>query len=283
MPVPKNYLILIWLCIFFLVFPLGCAQTAKQIPKYELGSVGVVHGNFTPKVILDKPARGWLAGAGRGSANWAGKAFAAPFSGGGGRCSGDGCGIAALIILALAVTAATVGGIAGGVAGAVKAEPAKKVDEAESIINEAIAKLKIQETFRDHFVKEAQEKTRGRFTVLEGYGPASIDQKATYGHLANRGIDTIVQISVIRFGLTGKWEINPLLSLEMDVQVKVIQVRDEKELFSEIFHYTGGQQLFSEWCVDNARPLNDEFDLCYRSFSDKIITALFFGSDLESS
>ncbi len=283
MPVPKNYLILIWLCIFFLVFPLGCAQTAKQIPKCELGSVGVVHGNFTPQVILDKPARGWLAGAGRGFVDWSGKAFVAPFSGGGGRCSGDGCGIAALIILALAVTAATVGGIAGGVVGAVKAEPAKKVDEAESIINEAIAKLKIQETFRDHFVKEAQKKTRGHFTVLEGYGPTSIDQKATYGHLANRGIDTIFQISVTRFGLTGKWELNPPLKLEMDVQVKVIQVRDEKELFSKIFHYTGGQQLFSEWCVDNARPLRDEFDQCYSILSDEIITALFFGSDLESS
>jgi hypothetical protein len=50
--------------------------------------------------------------------------------------------------------------VAGAVVGAVKAEPTNKVDEAENIINSAIFKLRIQETLRDHVVKEAQEETR---------------------------------------------------------------------------------------------------------------------------
>ena len=123
--------------------------------------------------------------------------------------------------------------------------------------------------------KEAQQKAKGRCTALEGYGPTSLDQKVTYGHLEAKGIDAVLQISVVWFGLVGKWELNPPLNLEMDVQVKVIQVKEEKELFSEIFHYSGGQRLFSEWCVENARPLHDEFDRCYSDLADKIVTALF--------
>lgn len=275
MSLAKRCPIVIWFCILFLVFPLGCAQTPQKILQYDLGSVGVVHGNFTPEVMLDKPARGWLPGAGRVSAKWSGKILSLPFTSGGFHCSGEGCGLAVIVLLGLTVTAATVGGMAGGVVGAVKAEPAKKVDEAENIINDAIAKLKIQETLRDHVIKEAQKKAKGRFTVLEGYGPTSLDQKVTYGHWEAKGIDTVLQISVVWFGLVGKWELNPPLNLEMDVQVKVIQVKDDKELFSEIFHYSGGQRLFSEWCVDNARPLHDEFDRCYSDLADKIVAALF--------
>jgi hypothetical protein len=275
MPVPKNYLILIWLCIFFLVFPLGCVRVAKKPPIDDVGSIAVVCGNFTPEVILDKPARGWLAGAGRGFAEWSGKILSAPSGSGGGSCSGEGCGLGALVLLALIVTTATIGGMAGGVVGAVKAEPAKKVDEAENIINAAITKLKIQETLRDHVLKEAQKETYKRFTLVEGHGPASIDQRVVYGHLADKGFDTILQISVMRFGLIGKWEVNPPLQLKMFVQVKVIQARDGKELYSDIFQYSGKSRKFFEWCVDNAQALQGEFELCYNTLAKKIISTLF--------
>ncbi|MEN6318412.1 MAG: hypothetical protein ABFD82_06610 [Syntrophaceae bacterium] len=278
MSLPKRYPIIIWLCILFLVLPLGCAQTTiKYLPKDDFGSVGIVCGNFIPEVMLDKPARGWLYGAGRGSANlagkWASKILSIPdFF----QCPQDiACAFVLISILAITVSAATIGGLAGAVDGAVKAEPSKKVDEAENIINETVAKLKIQETLRDRVGKEARKKARGRVTVFEGYGPTSIDQIATYGHLANKGIDTILQISVMRFGLIGKWEVNPHLNLEMIVQAKVIRVKDGEELHSEIFRYTGGSKLFSEWCVDNARPLHDEFDQCYNVLAENIITTLF--------
>jgi hypothetical protein len=277
MPVPKNYLILIWLCIFFLVFPLGCVRVAPKPPIDDVGSIAVVCGNFTPEVILDKPARGWIAGAGRGFAEWSGKILSAGFrsGGGGGSCSGEGCGLAALVFLALIVTTATIGGMAGGVVGAVKAEPAKKVDEAENIINAAIAKLKIQETLRDHVLKEAQQETHKHFTIVEGYGPASVDQTLAYGHLADKGFDMILQISVMRFGLTGEWVVNPPLQLKMVVQVKVIQARDDKELYSDIFQYSGESRKFSEWCADNAQALQGEFERCYSTLAKNIISKLF--------
>jgi uncharacterized membrane protein len=272
MTLPKRHRIIIWLCILYLVFPLGCVPAAKRIPPKELGSIAVVHTNFTPEIMLDKPAKGWLAGAGRGSVNWMGKVFSWPFTQAGPPiCTGQGCGLALLMVLALTTSVATIGGMAGGVVGAVKAEPAKKVDEAENIIKEAIAKLKIQETFRNHVAREAQQDKRGRFTILEGYGPTSLDQKATYRNLADRGIETILQISIVRIGLIGKWEVNPQLQLEMAVQVKIIRARDDKELYSDIFLYTGKSRKFSEWCADNAQALNDELEQCYSVLAEDII------------
>jgi hypothetical protein len=275
MRVPKNHPMLIWLCILLLVFPFGCMPIIKAPPPKDIISIAIVGGNFTPEVIIDKPAKGWFAGAGRGFVGWSTKILSAPLSGGMGSCSGQGCGLGAVILLAVIVTAATVGGVAGSVVGAVKAEPAKRVDEHEKIISNSIAKLKTQETMLDHVLKVAQQKTQKNFAIVEGFGPNSNDQKVVYGHFEDKGFDAILQISVTSFGLVGKWEVNPELQLKMFVQVKVIQAKDDTELYSDIFQYTGKSRKFSEWCANNAQELNDEFERCYGTLAEKIISKLF--------
>jgi hypothetical protein len=276
MPVPKAHPVILWLCALLLLFPLGCAHVDKPAPAPDLDSVAVVCGAFTPEFQLDKPAKGWLAGAGRGFASWSGKAMAAPFqAGGGGSCSGQGCGLAYAVLLAVAVSAATVGGIAGSVVGAVKAQPAQKVEEAEAVIARAVAGLKAHETLRDHVLKKAQGQTPKRLTAVEGIGPASLDDRVAYGPLAQRGFDTVLQLSVVRLGLVGQWEVNPPLRLTMSVQAKMIRTADNRELFAETFPYLGASRPFSEWSADDARLLEEEFEACYDAVAARIVSRLF--------
>jgi hypothetical protein len=47
--------------------------------------------------------------------------------------------------------------------------------------------------------------------------------------------------------------------------------RDDKELYSDFFQYTGKSRKFSEWCADNAQALNDELELCYSVLAEDII------------
>ena len=61
----------------------------------------------------------------------------------------------------------------------------------------------------------------------------------------------------------------------MFAQVKVIQARDDKELYSDTFQYTGERRRFSEWCAENAQALQDEFERCYRVLAEDIISRLF--------
>jgi hypothetical protein len=209
---PRRFPALVWLCILVSILPMGCAHVPESLPPGEMGSIALVHAHFAPEMTLDQPARGWLAGAGRGSADWAGKIMTAPLSGGGwGGCSGPGCGLALAVILAVTTAAATVGGVAGAVVGAVKAEPARQVAEAESLIRTAIAELRVQESLRDHVTREALKENRGSWTFLEGEGPVLQGQKVSYRRLAERGFDTVLEISVLRFGLIGPWEVNPPL------------------------------------------------------------------------
>ncbi|MCE5262539.1 MAG: hypothetical protein LLG97_03275 [Deltaproteobacteria bacterium] len=275
---PKRYPALLWLCILVSILPMGCAHVTQTPPSKELGSIALVQGHFAPEMTLDRPAKGWLAGAGRGSANWAGKVMAAPWTGGGwGGCSGQGCGLALAVILALTTAAATVGGVAGAVVGAVKAEPAGEVAYAESLIRTAVAELRVQDSLRDHVTREALKERRRNWAFLEGEGPALAGQKVSYRHLAERGFETVLEISVLRFGLIGPWEVNPPLRLEMDAQVRVVRTGEDNEIYSRTFRYAGGSKKHSEWCADDAQPLQSEFERCYGGLAVDIVSGLLSG------
>ncbi len=275
---PKRYPALLWFCILVSMLPMGCVHVAQTPPSKELGSIAVVQGHFAPEMTLDRPAKGWLAGAGRGSADWAGKVMAAPWSSGGwGGCSGQGCGLALAVILALTTAAATVGGVAGAIVGAVKAEPAGQVADAESLIRRAVTELRVQESLRDHVIREALKAKRGNWTFLDGEGPTLPGQKVSYRHLAERGFDTLCETSVLRFGLIGPWEVNPPLRLEMDAQVRVVRAGEDREIYSRTFRYIGGSKKHSEWCAADAQPLRDEFQKCYEVLARQIVSGLLPG------
>jgi len=145
---PNTFRIIIsWLCVILLVLLSGCSHVPPPyLPeevRAQLGTIGIVPVKFRPEAELNVPAKGWLAGAGRKSARWAGQGAMAPLQGASG---GDSSGLGGLLIIALSVTAGTIGGLAGGVAGAFQAEPSEKVESAEGVITTVIASLNMQET-----------------------------------------------------------------------------------------------------------------------------------------
>ncbi len=265
------------ICIVSVCMQTGCAVLPPQLPappseamRAKFGTIGVVSAQFTPQPILQLPAKGGVAGAGRGAANWSATGALAPMGGGTG---GD--PFVALIELAASVVGATLGGLAGTVTGAFKAESAEKVMISETALKDAISTLKLPESLRDRFMRVAQSETREHFVVLPNQGPKSLEEKNGYGFLAKNGIDTVVEVAVTNFGVNGPWDVNPPLGLVMKLRIRVIRTADDKELYTSELEYKWGERTFCEWAADNARPFLTELDRSYQIVSEKVVEELF--------
>ncbi|MBI3813707.1 MAG: hypothetical protein HY279_04475, partial [Nitrospinae bacterium] len=235
-------------------------EQSEQL-KSRLGVIGVVSARFIPKLELQTPAKGALAGAGAGAG--------ATLEAGGKGSSGEG---AVLGILLAPV---------GAVAGAVMADSAKDVNEREAIIKKAITEIKTQETIRDRFLKTVQEKTKFQFTLAEGYGPSVDGELPDYSNLKEKGIVTVHEITVKQFGLKGEGKINPDLSLYMILKARLVNLTNNTELFKNTFTCEGERHKFAEWAVNDALLFRQEFERCYQNLSENMMRDIYMLNNIK--
>jgi hypothetical protein len=261
---------ILWLSIAIIITTqFGCAHKPHivKLPSEQvrthLGSIGVVSALFIPKVEFSTPAKGGLEGARNGAEiGGVGTANAGLFSGPGGCLLG--------LILA------PVGGLIGGVAGGVMAEPAAKVEKEEAVLKNVLTDLKIQETMRNHFLQVAREKTNSLFVVLEEQGPVTPDEEINYCSLSGNGIDTVLEISVLNFGLKGLIGINPPIEFFMNLRLKLIRTIDGEMVYVTTMRYEGKKLKFADWSANNAQSFREEYKLSYLNLSERIVDKLFF-------
>ena len=273
-------IIVVWFYVISLILQSGCAHKPKPyLPdevRAQLGTVGIVSARFRPDVDLSVPAKGWLAGAGRKSARWAGKGALGTWEvgehlGAGGDAMG---GVAALFV-GLSVAAGTIGGIAGGVAGAFQAEPSDEVRFAEEIITTVMADLKMQETLCSRVAQVARSQTGNHVVVVPDQGPPSPEEKNTFGSLAEKGIDTVLEIAISRVALAGDWDLNPPLMFQMNSHIRVVRTTDGTELHDESVDYSGSVLTFSEWADNNSQAVIAELDKAYQYLAEYIVREVF--------
>jgi len=274
------YPIIIFLSIALLLWQWGCAHTPKkpfpsEQAKVDLGTIGIVTASFTPEVKFEKPlGKGTGAGVGvvAGAAVAAGSVLYVAY------CAGP----VGLLLLAYPPVTAVAGGITGagaligGIVGAVKGESSKKKKETEVALNSILFDLKIQEAMRDHIFKEGQEQTRHHLVLLDNKGPVTPDEKVDYHSLTNEGIDTVIEISPLKFGLVRKEiNINPPLSFQMKVRARLVRVVDGAELYAHTFKYESARKKFIDWSADNGQPFKEEFNQGIQSLARDIVEVIF--------
>jgi hypothetical protein len=272
-----------WLTLTLLLVQGGCATISPPLPaplppemRAQLGRVGVVSGRFAPATDVDVPTAGKLRGAAKGAAvgvlgaivgaGWMALAF--------GSCSGSGCELAAVIGLGVLVGAAALEAVTGAVVGAVTAESAAKVRAAEAGLQHALAELKVQETQRDRLLTVARDETRLDLVPGGDLGPTDPDVDVDYQPLAAQGIDTILEVSVTRLGLTGDQGLNPPLALSMTTRIRLIRSGDGAELYREELSHRSGSRKFVEWAANDARAFHESMDAAYTDVSREIVRLL---------
>jgi len=262
-----------WLTLALLLVQGGCATVPRSLPsplapeaRAQLGRVGIVSGRFVPAIDVQRPTTGRGSAAVRGATLAAGSVVA-PFSALAVSCSGRECGLVAIVMLGVLIGVATV----GAVVGAATAEPAAQVQDAEAALTRALAELKIQEALRDRLVTLARDDT-GLVLVPGGdVGPTESDMAVDYRPLAAQGMDTIIEVSVIRLGLTGDRGVNPALALSMAARIRLVRGADGAELYHQELIHRSGSWKFVEWAANDAEAFREAMDAAYTDVSRQII------------
>jgi hypothetical protein len=305
---------IIGLCAVFILGQWGCATQPPALSEelqIQLGTIGVVSAQYTPAVEFELPAKGWLGGARRGAVEGT-KTFIVLIPSGavvavgsfGLLCCTLGAGAGHGLVGALWAAALLVKGtgymIIGPFYGAATAEAPATVEEAETHLKESLTSMDIQESMRNKVVWAAKTQSNVDLRVLDGQGPESSSDLLTYFPLPEPQMDSVLELRVTRLWLSSSkyWmsplgltsdealgqvkpkpsqelQINPPLSLGMEVRGRLIRTADKVVLYDNTWKYEGGSRLFTEWAANDAKLFAEEFERAYDGLAGQVVTSIF--------
>ena len=254
----------------------GCAGptttlTSRLLPRppgedvrLGLAAVALTSGHFAPKFeIVDGPAKGARQGAARGAL------LGAAYTLGGGALGGPIGLVASTFLL-------PVGAVGGSILGGITAESAAKVEERVAAVGRSFSARKIRDDLINRVAVTGREQTSGTFTVLAERGPQTVDERAEYRSLAQEGIRTVLEISVVELSLRGRTgEIDPSLSLAMTVRTRLVRTDDNAEIYANSLTYSGGKgRTLIEW-LDDVEQLQGDLDRASAVAAEKIVEEVF--------
>jgi hypothetical protein len=267
----------IHLCIAIVVS--GCATTPPRLSApllpvdtwAKLGTIGVVTEHALPDFMYRIPtAEGKLVGALKGAGAGV---LAAPV----GSCSGDFCGAALLVYLAVAVS---LGAVIGGTVGAARAVSAEEVRKAEAGLQNIMTELRIQQGMQDEFLELARAKTSHTFVDIEtAFSPRRIDSETeagvNYHTLSEAGIDSLIRIGVRSLVLTAPTtEKNPSLNFMAMANIKVVKTSDDNDVYDNDVSCSGDSHRFTTWAADGGSLLKKELIRCYANIANQAVDLL---------
>lgn len=303
---------IVGLCAALLLGQLGCATSPEPLNLFsQADRIGVVSAQYTPAVEFELPAKGVLAGTGRGAVRGTGamivlvpsmtltgtlvgayvgltypsvgpdKMFAlvaAPFLGG------------ALGAAMGAITGA--GYMVGGLfAGPFYAESKALVEESEKRLQTAVVEMRIQEAMQEAIIEQGRAIGFQRLLAIKDQGPTTPSDLLTYLPLKDAQLDYFIEVRVTRLWLKSAsafpkkpsdiWlspqtilKINPPLSFGMEVRAKVIRSADAYVLDDTVWRSESDSKLFREWAENDGRVFQEEFAAMNRNFAIKITNNL---------
>lgn len=256
-----------WLILTLLIGQWGCATAPKRLSEQDLAplkTIGVASARLVPTPMLDVPAKGAGAGAGRGAMiGTAGMVEAGPRSG----------SPLALVAIALTPVAAAV----GAVVGAAKAESAAKVEDSEATLRAALDGARLQETLKDRFLEAAQGRTRLSFIPLPPQPPTSRFEQGAHETLGGEGIAAILEIGVF-VHLQALGSINPPFALIAVARTRLTRAADGSEIHVQTFRYESKKHKFTEWAAGDANLLRRELDTAATTLSKRIVDLFVYPS-----
>jgi hypothetical protein len=165
--------------------------------------------------------------------------------------------------------------------------PAATVAEAESLINQAVAGLGMQNALAKQIATMVQTDSLVRLAAVNAQGPDKLADQPDYTPLRAEGIDSVLEVAITEIGLSGcisnDWECKPpqLLHLDMRAQARLVRVSDGATLFNWPFHYKSGQREPTNWVADDGRLLGEEFEFAYRELAQQIYDEVFLVTPIE--
>jgi len=253
--------------------------------RSELGIIGVVVSDSAGEQEILMPAKGFCGGLTRGLATGAALPIAVglvlPVPGG---------SIAGALV-------SPVTAIGGGIYGAATALPKEQVEKATLAIQLAEDELRsmdLHQALMRKLVALGSENTRLQFVALPGIAalepeeparhdpldqyPVESESKeiARYDPSGLSGATDVLEIRTHATGLSGRYTINPQTNLFVELDARLIRVRDNQVLLSESLSCVSeGQRTYTEWALREGQLVVDDFLACVDELAEKIIDDFF--------
>ena len=269
----------VWIStIFFLVLQISCVNRGRIPPpenvRENLGKMGVTSAHFEPEYLLPGRIPTRSGEALKTAKHYTGKA-GTPFQ----YMGGSGDPLSACLGFLIWLITLPFFACAGCIVGAVKAKPTEELDaESEVALRDVFEQVNIQQITRDCILWTAREKTNYTFVNLDERGPSSPDEEVDYSSLADEGITTVLEISVLDVGLVEISENYPNLAFFMSLQTKLIRAVDGEEVYAAIVPYYGEMHKESLWAADNAKLFRAALHTGSEKVSGEVVELMFIRS-----
>lgn len=277
---PIHRTILAWICILSLVYA-GCAANRTSVPVEDsrpeiIHALAVVPADGVPEINVVRMGNsrilGALRGAGRGFLE--GSAAIAQGAGGMGGCSGEGCAVIAAVLIALMVSAGTVGAVIGGVKGSRVAAPYEQVSDPDDATRKRLASLRIQA----EIAKLVEEEAGRRLSIpvsLEEPAPGDSDRREeTLRELKASGFDAAIRVGITRVGFEGPVGKDPPVSVAVTLNAEIVRTANGERIFEKTFEYRSAAMPEEHWVNDDFLALTRELDDGARELAKRCVDGI---------
>lgn len=136
-------------------------------------------------------------------------------------------------------------------------------------------------------------------TLLDGQGPENSSDLLTYFPLQVPQSDSVLELRLTRVWLSSnepffapltsmlseekdslinpyqELQINPPLSLGMEVRGRLIRTTDKVVLYDNTWQYEGESHVFAEWAANDAQLFVAHFERAYDELAGQVSTSIF--------
>ncbi len=274
------------LSVIVLLGPLACAHTAPQslassLPLTEqerarIGAIGVASPRITPEAELRAPEKGVAGrayqGVGEGGLRGFGQALAGlPY-----------VGLLGLVLIPMEAAR-----------GGAEAVRAAKGEQAGTLLTElalkvALTESKVQEAMRYRVIQIVRDQIQHPVVLVPDQDVASRSERVGLPSLADRGIDTILEVGVIAVrwtaichpqtpGSDAASTDDPVLGLAVTARARLINAVDGTEIRVYTSEDCGGKGTFTEWAANDAQLFREQLDHASQTLAENIGKGLFGG------
>jgi hypothetical protein len=150
----------------------------------------------------------------------------------------------------------------GALVGTGLAEPVENLEALHQGMQTAVRDVDVPVMLREAVMDIAREHRDGWIESLSTTGPLTPDERPGYGHLADHGIDTVLEIGVRGLRLTPcpgqrsrMVESNPPFALEATGTARLIRTADGAAIAASALAATDGPNEFAAWAKDDAAEI----------------------------
>lgn len=275
---PIHRTILVWICILSTAFA-GCAANRPSGPMAGGSGSEIIHvlavvpTEGVPEINVIRLGNsrilGALQGAGRGFLD--GAAAVARGAGGMGGCSGEGCAVVVAVMVALVLSAGTVGAVIGGVKGSRVAAPYEQVSDPDDATRKRVASLRVQEGIARLVEEEARQRLPIPVSLEEPPTGDADHRQGVLRELKALGADAALRVGITRVGFEGPAGKDPPVSVVITLHAEIVRTENGAKVYEKTLEHRSAAIPSGDWVKDDFLRLTRELDDGVRELAKRCV------------